>query len=62
LEKNQNLSQDNIDQTMAITKRLFVPIAIAGAVLGTLIVGVIAALIGAGVTKKNPMSPFDKQV
>jgi len=62
LEKNQKLTQDNIDQTLEITKRLFVPIAIAGAVLGTLIVGVIAALIGAGVTKKNPVSPFDKQV
>ena len=61
MEQNGKYSQDQIDQGIEITKKLFVPFAIAGAILGTLIVGTIASLIGAAVAKKKPVTPFDQQ-
>jgi Protein of unknown function (DUF4199) len=61
MEEKGNLSQDQIDKAIEITKNFFVPFAIAGAALGTAIVGAIASLIGAAVTKKNPQSPFETQ-
>jgi len=56
-----NMPEDAKEKALQFTDKLFVPIAIAGAVLGTLIVGVIASLIGAAVAKKNPVTPFDNQ-
>jgi len=44
-----------------LSKKLFLPFAIAGVILGTIFVGLLASLIGAAVTKKVPVSPFDTQ-
>lgn len=60
LEKN-NMSQDQIDTTLEMTRKFFVPFAIAGVLVGTVFIGAISALIGAGVAKKNPQDPFTQQ-
>ncbi|MDQ6757309.1 MAG: DUF4199 domain-containing protein [Bacteroidota bacterium] len=52
-EKN-NVSQEQIDKTLELTKRFFTVFLIGGALIGYLFLGAIASLIGAGVTKKNP--------
>jgi hypothetical protein len=59
MEEKGNISEDNINQALDITKRLFIPFAIAGVIFGTLIIGAIASLIGAAVAKKVPQTPFD---
>jgi len=50
----KNLSEDQIEQTMNMTKKFFMVFLIGGALLGYLIVGAIASVIGAAITKKNP--------
>jgi hypothetical protein len=57
-----NMSDDQIETGIAFTRKFFVPLAIGGVLLGYLVVGVIASLIGAAVAKKNPQSPFVQQV
>jgi hypothetical protein len=47
-----------IEQGIAMTKKLFLPFAIAGAIFGTGFLGAIGSLIGAAVAKKNPVDPF----
>ncbi len=54
MEAKGNLSADQIDQSLAMVKKFFIPFAIGGALIATAIIGAIAALIGAGVAKKNP--------
>lgn len=58
MEKNPDMPESAIEQGIEMTRRLFVPFAIGASLLGTLIVGAIASLIGAAVAKKNPPSPF----
>lgn len=58
MEKNPKMTDEMIEQAMTMTKKLFLPFAIAGAILGTGIMGAIGSLIGAGVAKKNPVDPF----
>jgi hypothetical protein len=47
-----------IEQGIAMTKKLFLPFAIAGAIFFTGFFGAIGSLIGAAVAKKNPVDPF----
>jgi hypothetical protein len=61
LEERGNMSDETINQALDMTKRMFLPFAIAGVILGTLIIGAIGALIGAAITKKNPQTPFDNK-
>jgi hypothetical protein len=61
MEERGGLSEENINSALEITRKFFLTLAIAGGIVGTLIVGAIASLIGAAVAKKNPQSPFDKQ-
>ncbi|MFI5156516.1 MAG: DUF4199 domain-containing protein [Chitinophagales bacterium] len=61
MESGGKLTQEQIDAGIEVTKKLFLPIAIAGVILGTLFVGLIASLIGAAATKKNPVTPFDNK-
>jgi hypothetical protein len=59
MEKQGVLGDAEIDQSVSMISKFFLPFAIAGAALGTLIIGVISALIGAAVVKKNPNpTPF----
>ena len=56
--KNPKLTDEMIEQGIAMTKKLFLPFAIAGAIFGTGFIGAIGSLIGAAVAKKNPVDPF----
>ena len=59
MERRGDLSEENIEQGLAITRRFFIPFTIAGALFGTILIGALASLIGAAVTKKKPQSPFE---
>jgi len=61
MEQKGNLTEDMIDRSMDITRKMFIPFAIIGVIIGTLVVGLIGSLIGAAVTKKNPQAEFENQ-
>ena len=61
MEEKGNIPQSSIDQGIDFAKRLYIPFAILGVVIGSLLVGAIASLIGAAIAKKNPPSPFQQQ-
>ena len=54
MQQKGNLSPEQINQSMEFTKKFFMVFIIAGTLLGYLIFGAIASLVGAAVTKKNP--------
>jgi hypothetical protein len=58
MAKNPKLTDEMIEQGITMTKKLFLPFAIAGAIFGTGFLGAIGSLIGAAVAKKNPIDPF----
>jgi uncharacterized membrane protein YciS (DUF1049 family) len=59
LEAKGNLSEDQIDQGMAITKKFLQPVPIAiFAFLGSLFFGTIAALLGGAFAKKSEVDVF----
>lgn len=60
MEEKGNLTDAQIDQGIEFTKKFFIPFAIGGTLLGTLIFGTIASLIGAAVAKKKPVNPLDQ--
>lgn len=60
MEEKGNLTQDQMDNAIDITKRFFVPIAAGAVLLGTIIFGAIGSLIGAAVAKKKPINPVDQ--
>lgn len=59
--KANNLSDEQVEQGMAMAKKIGSIGVLAGSIIGSLIVGALGALIGAATTKKNPNYPFDKQ-
>lgn len=60
--EEKNMSDDQIDQALNFTRKFFVPLAAGGILLSFLIMGVIAALVGAAISKKNPaQGPFVQQ-
>src|SRR4051812_32841754 len=60
--EGKNMSDDQIDQALAFTRKFFIPLTAGGILLSFLIMGVIGALIGAAVSKKNPQQgPFVQQ-
>ncbi len=48
------MTSEQISQALTITKKFFMVFAIGGTLLGYLIFGALAALVGAAVTKKEP--------
>ena len=58
MSANDNRSQEQIDRAMELTRKFFMVFLIGGALLAYLVMGAIASLIGAAVTKKNPR-PID---
>lgn len=56
----KNMTDDQIEMAISMTKKFFMPFAIGGAILLYLILGAISSLIGAGVAKKNPRDPFNQ--
>lgn len=60
--EDKNMSDDQIDQALSFTRKFFIPLTAGGVLLSFLILGVIGALIGAAVSKKNPpQGPFVQQ-
>src|SRR4051812_17607581 len=60
--EGKNMSDDQIDQAISFTRKFFIPLTVGGILLSFLIMGVIGALIGAAVSKKNPQQgPFVQQ-
>lgn len=62
MKKQGNLSDEQIQTALDLTKRFFLPFAIGGIIIFFAIVGAISSLIGAAVAKKNPQSPFQQQL
>ena len=58
MEKKGNVPTDQMDIGLFLRK-FFLPSAIAGSLFGTALIGALASLVGAGVAKKNPISPFE---
>ena len=56
-KKGQELPEMT-EEGMAMAKKITTMISLAGAVLGSLIIGAIGAVIGAAVTRKKPKDPF----
>jgi len=60
--EGKNLTDDQIDQGLAFTKKFFIPLTAGGILLSFMIMGVVASIIGAAVSKKNPnQGPFAQQ-
>lgn len=60
--EEKNMSDDQIDTAINFTRKFFVPMTTGAALLSYLLMGVIGALIGAAVAKKNPsQTPFAHQ-
>jgi hypothetical protein len=54
----KNMSEEQMEQAINMTKKFFMVFLIGGALLGYLLFGAIASLIGAAITKKDP-HPLD---
>jgi amino acid transporter len=61
MEENPNITEDQIEQGLEWTRKLFWVFVIAGTMFALLITGVIASLIGAAITKKRPHNPLEQQ-
>ena len=57
----KNLSDDQIESAINLTRKFATPFAIAGVLFMFMFTGLIASLIGAAVAKKNPHEPFVTQ-
>lgn len=54
MEEKGKMTQEQITQALTFTKKFFMVFAIGATLVGYLIFGALASLIGAGITKKNP--------
>jgi hypothetical protein len=61
MEKQGNMTDDQIDQGLEMFERNFILFSAGGALFMYLILGAIGSLIGAAITKKQPRNPFDQQ-
>jgi amino acid transporter len=59
--KEGKATEEQLQQGIGLVRKITTITLLAGSVLGTLVVGVIASLIGAAIAKKNPQSPFENQ-
>ena len=57
MEKMGKYSQDEIDQSMQLARKMFWVSTVGVIMLGYAIIGAIGSLIGAAVTKKQPINP-----
>jgi amino acid transporter len=60
MEKNNSLSEKDVENALEMTRKFFLPFAIGGILLGFAFIGAIGSLIGAAITKKNPKTPFEQ--
>jgi Protein of unknown function (DUF4199) len=57
MAENPKMTDEMIEQSLAMVKKFFIPFALGGTIIGTGLLGAIGAAIGAGIAKKNP-NPF----
>jgi len=62
MEERGGVTEDQIEAGIAFARKSFMLFLIVGVIFIYLIAGVIASLVGAGLTKKNPQSPFENQI
>ena len=62
MEKSGNMSDEQIEQGIGLTRKFFYVFTIGVLIFAYMIVGTIASLIGAAVTKKQPRPPFENQL
>jgi len=60
MEERGKMSDSDIENAMNITKKFFTPFLIGGILLGTLIIGALASLLGAAMAKKKPGNPLEQ--
>lgn len=61
MQKKGGIPDEQIDQALSISKKMALPMGTIFSVIVYLVIGAIAALIGAAVAKKNPNpQPFDQ--
>lgn len=61
MEKNPNVSEDQIEQGIDIVRKFFWVGLIGGTMFFMILIGAIGSLIGAAVTKKRPNNPFEQE-
>jgi hypothetical protein len=61
MAKRPGMTEEMVEQGMDMFKRNFTLFMIVGGIFMPVIFGAIASLIGAGVAKKNPPTPFQQQ-
>ena len=54
INKRENMSEDQRIQALEMTKKLFMVFLVGATLIYNLIIGAVASLIGAAITKKNP--------
>lgn len=59
MEKGGKMTAEQIDQAITLTRKFFMAFAIGGTLLGLLIFGALASLVGAAITKKDPHPILD---
>ena len=62
MEKSGKMSEEEIDQGIAISRKFFYVFTIGVLMFAYMIIGTIASLIGAAITKKDPRPPFENQL
>ena len=60
MEKQNKLSEEDIDKAIEMTRKFFYAFTIGGIILAYAIFGAIGSLIGAVVTKKRPYNPLEQ--
>jgi hypothetical protein len=60
MEERGNMSDEQIEQALGFTRKYFMAFAIFGTLIGTVVFGCIASLIGAAFAKKKPVNPLDQ--
>ena len=58
LEKRKDMSEDQIDQALEISRQFFWVGVVGGSMIFMIIIGAIGSAIGAAVAKKRPQNPF----
>ena len=61
MENQKNYNEDQAEMAIEMIERNFWIFAIGGTMLGFVIVGAIGSLLGAAITKKRPINPFEQQ-
>ena len=58
--EQRGMSDDQIETAMNFTKKYFTAFMVFGVIIGTILFGCIASLIGAAISKKKPVNPMNQ--